>query len=75
MATIKLTDATWLEQESNKVAGVLRSDRALGGKDGFAGKDAEELVAMLKYAGLEYAGAQLNAIKTKLIADGVIEVV
>ena len=75
MATIKLTDATWLEQESAKVLGVLRSERALGGKDGYAGKDAATLLAMLQYAGLDYTTAQLDAIKTKLIADGVIEVV
>ena len=75
MATIKLTDATWLEQESEKVLGVLRSSRALGGSDGQAGKDANTLLDMLKYAGLNYTPAQLTAIRNKLVAAGVIEIV
>jgi len=73
MAIIKLTDATWLDQESAKIEGVLR--QALGGKDGKAGKDTADLKAILTYAGLDYENSDLLAIRNKLIADGVIEVV
>ena len=73
MATIKLTDTTWLDQEAAKVEGVLR--QALGGKDGKAGKDAQSLKALLNYAGLDYDTADLVAIRDKLVTDGVIEVV
>ena len=75
MATIKLTDATWLELEASKVLGVLKSNRALGGADGQAGKDVADLVAMLSYHGLNYTGAQLAAIRIKLVGDEVIEIV
>ena len=73
MPIIKLTDDTWLDQETARCEGVLR--QALGGKDGKAGKDAAELKAVLSYAGLEYATADLLAIRNKLAADGVIEIV
>lgn len=73
MSTIKLTDTTWLDQESARVEGVLR--QALGGKDGKAGKDAGDLKAILSYAGLEYEADDLVAIRDKLVADGVIEIV
>ena len=75
MAIVKLTDETWLEQEASKVEGVLRSSLALGGKDGQEGKDTGLLVSILSYAGLDYTGPQLAAIRDKLIADGVIEIV
>ena len=75
MAIIKLTDATWLELEASKVLGVLKSNRALGGSEGQAGKDVTDLVAMLSYHGLNYTPAQLTAIRTKLVGDGKIEIV
>ena len=73
MAIIKLTDTQWLEQESEKVEGVLR--QWLGGSEGKEGRDSDKLRKRLKYAGLEYTPADLAAIRDKLIADGVIEVV
>lgn len=73
MAVIKLTDNVWLAQEATRVEGVLRSNRALGGKEGKAGRDSSTLKAMINYAGLDYENADLLAIKNKLIADGVIE--
>lgn len=73
MAIIKLTDTEWLDQEAAKVEGVLR--QALGGKDGKAGKDEADLVAILSYAGLEYESADLVAIRDKLVADDVLEVI
>jgi len=73
MAIIKLTDEQWLEQETARVEGVLR--QALGGKDGKAGRNVTELRALLNYAGLDYETSDLAAIRDKLVADGVIEVV
>jgi len=73
MAIIKLTDVTWLDQESAKVEGVLR--QALGGKDGKAGKGTADLKAILNYAGLDYENSDLLVIRDKLVADGVIEIV
>lgn len=73
MAVIKLTDTTWLDQESAKAEGVLR--QALGGKDGKAGRDAADLKAILSYAGLHYENVDLLAIRDKLVADGVIEII
>lgn len=75
MAIIKLTDETWLNQEAAKVEGVLRSNRALGGKEGKTGRDASTLKEMLNYAGLDYDTADLIAIRDKLVADGIIEIV
>ena len=72
MATIKLTDEQWLEQEAAKVEGVLR--QWLGGSEGKAGRDAADLKARLEYVGLRYDAVDLVAIRDKLIADGVIEV-
>ena len=73
MAIIKLTDDTWLDQETGKAEGVLR--QVLGFGEGKAGKDADELRAILSYAGLHYENADLIAIRDKLVADGVIEIV
>jgi len=73
MATIKLTDTQWLEQETARVEGAIR--QWLGGSDGKPGRNAGELVQQLKYVGLKYAPADLVAIRDKLIADGIIEVV
>ena len=72
MATIKLTDDTWLEQEAARVEGVLR--QWLGGSDGKAGRNAAEIVERLKYVGLNYTADDLGAIRGKLVSDGVIEV-
>ena len=73
MAVIKLTEAAWLEQETERVEGVLR--QALGGKEGKDGKPAGELKALLNYAGLDYETGDLIAIRNKLVTDGVIEIV
>jgi len=74
VAIIRLTDVTWLDQETARALGVLRSDLALGGKNGQAGRDLGSLDAILKYAGLEYVPASLSAIRNKLVADGLLEI-
>jgi hypothetical protein len=75
MATIKLTDPTWIEQEAAKVAGVLR--QALGGSEGKPGRDGSELRAIVEYAmgpGY-YTNPDLAAIRDRLVAGGVIEII
>ena len=75
MANIKLTDATWLTQESNRVEGVLR--QALGGSAMKEGTDQANLKAMVEYAmGPDfYTLPHLLAIRDELISRGVIQVV
>lgn len=73
MAVIKLVDTEWLNQEAERVEGSLL--QWLGGSDGRAGRDATELKARLEYVGLYYTAVDLVAIRDKLIADGVIEIV
>lgn len=73
MATIKLTDEQWLTQEAARVEGAIR--QWLGGSEGKAGRDAQDLKARLEYVGLYYAPSDLVAIRDRLLADGVIEVV
>ena len=72
MAIIKLTDEQWLDQEAARVEGAIR--QWLGGSDGRAGRDTAELVDRLRYVGLRYTTPEIAAIRDKLIADGVIEV-
>lgn len=71
MTIIKLTDATWLDHESERVKGRLLV--VLGGSENKAGIDAIQLVCVLKKGGLVYESADLLLIKNSLIADGVIE--
>lgn len=71
MSTIKLTDETWLNHESDRVRGRLLV--VLGGSEGKPGIDTAQLVRVLKKGGLVYEGADLLLIKNRLIADGVIE--
>lgn len=73
MADIKLTDDTWLDYEAGRVEGRLLV--ALSGSENKGGLPESELVEILKYAGLEYAPADLLLIRAKLIADEVIEIV
>jgi len=73
MATIKLTDEQWLQQEADRVESVLR--QWLGGSEGRAGRNTAELKARLEYVGLRYTAQELVEIRNKLAADGVIEVV
>lgn len=75
MATIKLTDATWLEQEAAKVAGILQAQ--LGGSAGKAGIDQANLKKAIEKALPDgyYTTTDLVTIRTKLVADGVIEIV
>jgi hypothetical protein len=75
MATIKLTDTEWLDQEAAKCEGILR--QAFSGSDGKAGRNKDDLKAIIEYAmgpGY-YTNADLAAIRDKLVADGVIEIV
>ena len=75
MATIKLTDTTWLEQESAKVAGILKAQLGgSAGKDGIPQADLKKAIERALPDGY-YTTADLVIIRTKLIADGVIEVV
>ncbi len=75
MATIKLTDAMWLEQEAAKVAGILSVQ--LGGSAGKDGIDQADLKKAIEKALPDgyYTIADLAIIRTKLVADSVIEVV
>ena len=71
MATIKLTDATWLDYNKERVRGRLMV--VLGSSENKLGIDAGELAAILKKGGLVFTGLELIALRDALIADGVIE--
>jgi len=71
VATFKLTDATWLDREYEKVKGVLF--QALGGANR-EGVDALELRDKLAYVGLTYyTNNDLLTFKNWMIADGLAE--
>jgi len=71
MATIKLTDATWLDYNKERAKGRLMV--ILGSSENKLGIDAGELAAILRRGGLVYTGPELVALRDALIVDGVIE--
>ena len=70
MATIKLTDATWLDYNKERVKGRLMV--VLGSSENRLGLNAGELGEILKAGGLVFTAGELDAIRDALITDGVI---
>lgn len=68
MPIVRLTEAAWVEHESERVRGILLCHL------GRAGRPVEELIAFLRDRGLRYTGPELVLIRDRLIAEGVIEV-
>lgn len=73
MADIKLTDATWLEYNKERVRGRLMV--ILGQSETYGGLPESELAQILEGAGLVYTAPQLQAIRTALLADETIEMI
>lgn len=68
MPTVKLTDATWLAYQAERVRGALVANLP------HAGLPVEDTVAILAKLGLRYSDAELGAIADRLVADGVIAI-
>jgi hypothetical protein len=73
MPNVKLTETTWLNSNVERVKGRLIV--VLESSANHAGRPIGDLVAMLAEAGLTYTAVELAAIRDKLIADGVIQIV
>lgn len=69
MATVRLTEAAWVEHEAERVRGILLCHL------GREGKPVGELLALIRSWGLHYTNAELQLIRDKLVAEGMIEVV
>ena len=69
MPIVRLTAAAWLLRESERVKGVLLCHLSR------AGLEVSELLGLIRAWGLEYTLPELQLIRDKLIADGVIEIV
>ena len=70
MATIKLTDAIWLDYNKERAKGRLMV--VLGSSENKLGLANGELASILKKGGLVFTGPELIALRDALIADGVI---
>ena len=75
MATIKLARATWVNHEASRVQGMLLCCAAM--KEGMP---AADLLKWIKYTSKQSIGADWTAqdiqdIRDKLVADGVIEII
>jgi len=75
MATVKLTRATWVNHEASRVQGMLVCCPAM--KEGMP---ATKLLEWIKYTskgsiGADWTAQDIQDIRDKLVADGVIEII
>lgn len=68
MSNYKLTSATWLAREAERVKGVLAQQMEPGRE-----YTVEELLTILKDYGLDYSNPEYQQIGQALIAEGFIE--
>ena len=69
MPIVRLTEVAWVEREAERMRGVLLCHL------GREGMPVGELLALIRSWGLHYTNPELQLIRDRLIAEGVIEVV
>jgi len=69
MTIVRLTSAAWLDHETERVKGVILCHLTR------EGIEMSELLKLIEVWGLHYTIAELQLIRTQLVADGVIEIV
>ena len=76
MATVRLTDETWLEYNTERVRGAITAMLGKTDEDGERVElNAAKLKRELERVGLKFTAADLATIRSVLEADGTIKIV